>query len=260
MGKIEDIAVPFDRYAAEDGFNQRIKQAKSEIEHPSACQIDVLGKHHDKTSPCINVRCTNTGDLYCPSLLAANLALQRRRLISTASMLKNHWDSKSRTNCAEFLKSTDFMTSRRHVPVSSDLVWDADPDSRSLTTDEYDDAANPYGKTFQALMLVEGWRVDKILYVIGISVLMTSLGFIITSLLENTYLGRCVGTIIRQVSVSIIIIFEMSRLGLDFSLFLYLAFTTHIDPSHNLRLNLFFMRDCLLGAIHWLVLPWSWQL
>jgi hypothetical protein len=44
-----------------------------------------------------------------------------------------------------------------------------DRGTSALKVDSYNEAANPYGKQVDAFMVVEGWRISYLLYLIGSS-------------------------------------------------------------------------------------------
>lgn len=105
-----------------------------------------------ETKPCGCLRC---------SITSGGMALAARALSSSGKL-----DSSLRIGkLLDGYRTPQNASPKLTTPVSE------------LKEDRYNDAATPYGKTVNAFMIVEGWRIDYLLWLIAIS-LVVSIGVV----------------------------------------------------------------------------------
>ncbi|KAF7508666.1 hypothetical protein GJ744_009058 [Endocarpon pusillum] len=126
------------------------------------CGVNVNGEN---TPECKEHRCANTvmddsGRQYCMIQRKGPLENERNEIMWLSPMLDYFWRHGIGSKGIEFFKATGFITPYR-----------------DLKEDRFNDAANPYGKTVNAFMIVEGWRIRYLLCLIAIS-LVVSIGVV----------------------------------------------------------------------------------
>lgn len=77
--------------------------------------------------------------------------------------------------------------------IQSSRHWPLTPSA--LIYDEWFDAANPYGKTINAFLVVEGWNITLLLRLIGIGVLLTICAVsVVTAACHSIEIGLTAGS------------------------------------------------------------------
>ncbi|KAF2176536.1 hypothetical protein K469DRAFT_400765 [Zopfia rhizophila CBS 207.26] len=152
------VSTGFDYTGITAGLDKAIEEIMElGIDDPSHCGVDVKGHHHSD-----KILCENTAydefdcSEYCKANRLRDLRIERDSYNWLPSMLEFYWQNGIGVKGRAFLETTGFVTS-----------YD------ELTFDEWSDAANPYGKTVRAFMVLEGWHVRCLLLLVAAGLLLS---------------------------------------------------------------------------------------
>jgi hypothetical protein len=162
--------MPFDYKRSIRRLDSRVRKAWNFEINPYECGVDITGNIHDGNDP----RCAHstidptTMEFCCRVQNARDVETQRDENQWLSPMLKYYWRNGIRSEGFAFLKKAGFVISYRFAAYlqkgySAKLTF---AHSR-LCVDTFYDAACPYGKTVNAFMLVEGWRVRYLLCLVA---------------------------------------------------------------------------------------------
>ena len=111
--QIDVITMPIDRECVVANIDLRIKQHREEVEDHESCGIKVDGTTHPDNQRCPNETWDEISETFCPVKEIIRLEVQKQQIRCVDDMLNFYWETRSATNCLDYLRSTGFVSSYR---------------------------------------------------------------------------------------------------------------------------------------------------
>ncbi|KAI9816039.1 MAG: hypothetical protein M1827_002031 [Pycnora praestabilis] len=191
--EIQVVATDFDHSSDIAHYNLTIEEAVKVEVDADKCGIDMMGRRHEKNFHCANSAYDNIlQEVYCKIERVSDLAQLKSEAQWLSSMLEFYWQNGIGDKGLRFLRKNGFVTRYRCV-IWSGIVYNEIKrliitESSSLEYDTYADAANPYGKTIKAFLLIEGWHVRYLLCLVAgslvCSVCIVAIATVVTRSIE----------------------------------------------------------------------------
>ena len=105
--------MPIDRDKALIDLDEHIEKLREGVKDHESCGIDVNGVIHPDNQRCPNECWDEHDGTYCPVKRIVQLKLERQRVRCVEQMLQFFWETKSPTNCLDYLRSNGFLCTYR---------------------------------------------------------------------------------------------------------------------------------------------------
>ncbi|KAL4819761.1 hypothetical protein BDW67DRAFT_154087 [Aspergillus spinulosporus] len=156
--EIHVVVTDFDYKGKQRELDEAISLLLKNDYVPFECGVNITGENdcaNEQYVLCPNTLFDDDDDTpYCAVQRIQQLSLRRDNYRFLASMLEYYWQNGIEDEGIRFLKKSEFITTYKHV-----------------ATDKFSDAANPYGKTVYAFLVLEGWHIRYMLCLFMLSLL-----------------------------------------------------------------------------------------